>query len=483
MFAAVLKQVTGYFDRRALLSTFFPTLAFLGAITLAAAAAGPGIAAAASSWGREPGLIQAVAVSGFLVTATLLSLLLNNLRPVIDQIFQGDWPGGIAATRPAAWQVARQYRRRARLIAADDALEHREIAIAAELRAMPKPGPQATGGPYDAGQADRELAEAEALLARSTGMIRAWAELEGISTRLTRLARAIAAEPAATAGHIERFTTITLAAEAALESAAEHVREQRARVQQDLFLLFAAHPAAAAGTRLGNIMRSAEQYPRTRYRLDPVVTWSRLQPLLPDEVTAPLKDAKAAIDILLTSVVYITITGMPAAVWAGLYAPVPSDPALTALTITSAGLAAAVLLPLTSRGPSRYLATAGIATCLTAALALGQFTRAPLWLAITGRTAIAVLLAAGVLALALSLYLGACQAALAYAEQLRAVFDMHRWRVLEQLRLPLPTNLSEERKTWESVMRFLYRGDLSDLSPLTYASPQPADAAPEVTPD
>jgi hypothetical protein len=40
MFAAVLKQVTGYFDRRALLSAFFPTLALLGAVTLAAAAFG-----------------------------------------------------------------------------------------------------------------------------------------------------------------------------------------------------------------------------------------------------------------------------------------------------------------------------------------------------------------------------------------------------------------------------------------------------------
>jgi len=213
------------------------------------------------------------------------------------------------------------------------------------------------------------------------------------------------------------------------------------------------------------------------------VTWSRLQPLLPDEVSAPLKDAKAAVDILLTSAVYITATGMSGAVWAGLYAPVPGDPALTALAIAVAGLAAAVLVPRAGRRAGRLLAAAGLAACLAAALALGQLTRAPLWLAITGRTAIAVLLAAGVLALVLCLYLGACQAALAYAEQLRAVFDMHRWRVLEQLRLPLPASLSEERKTWESVMRFLYRGDLSGLSPLTYASPQPADAAREVTPD
>ena len=483
MFAAVLKQVTGYFDRRAVLSAFFPTLAFLAAVILAAAAAGPGIAAAASSWGREPGLIQAVAVSGFLVTVTLLSLLLNSLRPVVDQVFQGDWPAGVAATRPAAWQTARQYRRRARLIAADDALERRETAIAAELRALPKPGPQATEGPYDAGQADRELAEAEALLARGTAMTPAWPELDGIGAPLTRLAGALAAGPAAAAARIERFTTVTLAAEAALGSAAEHVREQRARVQQDLFLLFAAHPATVASTRLGNIMRSAEQYPRDRYRLDPVVTWSRLQPLLPGEVSEPLKDAKAAVDILLTSVVYITVTGMSGAVWAGLYAPVPGDPALTALAVAAAGLAAAVLVPRTGRRAGRLLAAAGLAACLAAALALGQLTRAPLWLAITGRTAIAVLLAAGVLALALCLYLGACQAALAYAEQLRAVFDMHRWRVLEQLRLPLPASLSDERKTWESVMRFLYRGDLSGLSPLTYASPQPADPTREVTPD
>jgi hypothetical protein len=162
---------------------------------------------------------------------------------------------------------------------------------------------------------------------------------------------------------------------------------------------------------------------------------------------------------------------------------VPGDPTLTALTIASTGLAVAVLLPRASRVVGRCLVATSLAVCLAAALATGQFTRAPLWLSITERTAITVLLTAGVLAVALVLYLGACQAALAYAEQLRAVFDMHRWRVLEQLRLPLPTNLSEERKAWESLMGFLYRGDLSALSSLTYASPQRADTAQEVSPD
>jgi hypothetical protein len=483
MFAAVLKQVTGYFDRRALLSTFFPTLAFLAAVIVAAAAVGPGIAAAASAWGRQPGLVQAVGVTGFLVAVTLISLLVNNLRPAIDQAFQGEWPGGVAAARPAAWLIARHYRRRARLMAADDALERKEIAIAVCLRAMPEPGPPTTVGPYDAGQADRDLAELEALLAAGTGISPVLAEPEGVGERLARLAGAIAADPAAAAGHVERFTAITLAAQAVLESTAEHVREQRARVQQDLFLLFAAHPAVVVGTRLGNIMRAAEQYPRARYRLDPVVTWSRLQPLLPRDVSAPLKDAKAAVDILLTCAVYLVVAGMSGAAWAGMYAPAHRDPAVTALAIVGAGLASVVLLPPMSGRLGRLLAAGCLAVSLTLSLVLGRLDRAPLWLAVAGRSADAVLLAAGALALALALYLGACQAALAYAEELRAVFDMHRWRVLQQLRLPLPASLAGERETWETLMRFLYRGDLPDPSAFRYSSSQPVDAERDGTLD
>lgn len=37
-------------------------------------------------------------------------------------------------------------------------------------------------------------------------------------------------------------------------------------------------------TRLGNVLLAAESYPRDRYRIDPIIFWPRLYPLLPEQV-------------------------------------------------------------------------------------------------------------------------------------------------------------------------------------------------------
>lgn len=479
MFAAVLNQVTGYFDRRALLSTFFPTLAFTTVIVIALAASGRGISAAASSLSHQPGLVQAAATVGFLAAVTLLSVLVNNLRPVIDQAFQGDWPDQVLDMRPCTRMVARQQRRRTALVATDDALEDRVLSLEAELRALPAPSAAVS-------QTDQlTLAEVDQLLAGLQAALADGAEshLTGIGGKLTRLAGALsaettaAAEPTApTAERIERFSLVMLAARTALESAAEQVRERRARVHQQLFLLFPAHPAEVAGTRLGNIMRAAEQYPRVRYRMDPVVAWSRLQPLLPEEASSPLKDAKASIDTLLTSALYVAIAGMSGAIWTAFASARQDVHVLVPLLCAAAVACAAALLP----GRRRKLTRLASALCpgilLVLPLTLTQSASLPRWLAVVARLDLAFLLAGGALAFALSLYHGACQAALSYAEQLRACFDLHRWRMLEQLHLPLPTNLTEERRTWAALMRFLYRGDVPDPTAFQYVEHQAADS-------
>ena len=71
------------------------------------------------------------------------------------------------------------------------------------------------------------------------------------------------------------------------------------RYEREWFLFYPARRALVMPTKLGNILRAAELYPLLRYNVDAVVTWPRLQSLLPEEFASGLRDAKASVDLLL----------------------------------------------------------------------------------------------------------------------------------------------------------------------------------------
>jgi hypothetical protein len=53
-------------------------------------------------------------------------------------------------------------------------------------------------------------------------------------------------------------------------------------------------------TRLGNILKSAEDYPADRYEINAVVAWPRLYLVLPDRMRTTLAGAKASLDLMAT---------------------------------------------------------------------------------------------------------------------------------------------------------------------------------------
>ncbi|RCJ24599.1 hypothetical protein A6S26_18880 [Nostoc sp. ATCC 43529] len=74
-------------------------------------------------------------------------------------------------------------------------------------------------------------------------------------------------------------------------------------------------------TRLGNILRAAEQWPLEKYGLDAIVCWSRLWLLLPDAVKKDLQEARTDLNtaarVWLWSLLFIVWT-----IWAWWAAPV-----------------------------------------------------------------------------------------------------------------------------------------------------------------
>lgn len=96
-------------------------------------------------------------------------------------------------------------------------------------------------------------------------------------------------------------------------------------------------------------------------------------------------------------------------------------------------------------------------------------------LALKHRWVLCLISATGLL-VAFMCYSVAVQSAVAYAEQLRAIFDLHRHRLLEALRRPIPVDAAAERLEWLRLSRFFYRN-----LPLPTPAPAPAkSAAPEL---
>jgi hypothetical protein len=152
--------------------------------------------------------------------------------------------------------------------------------------------------------------------------------------------------------------------------------------------------ASVMPTRLGNILRAAEDHALDRYQINAIVVWPRLYVLLPDRFVVAIAAAKTPLDLM-------SVVGALGFVF-GVFGT----------TI------AAILLP---------------------------------WYA-------AVACAAGsALVLSLA-YEGAVQAARPYAQLIRAAFDVHRGLVLDAAGLRRPRTYGEERRQWQQICHLWYQG-------------------------
>ncbi|WP_329086528.1 hypothetical protein [Streptosporangium sp. NBC_01469] len=173
------------------------------------------------------------------------------------------------------------------------------------------------------------------------------------------------------------------------------VERERDRMSASELRYWAYPETGVLPTRLGNVLRAAEFYPIRRYGISLITVWPRLHKVLPRETAEDVEDARATMEFLLVL-----------CLWLVAFAAL--NPVLAVLLGTSMPLS--ILL-----------------------FALG-------------------------LVLAYWAYLSAIPAAAEYGEHLRAAFEVHRLKLLEQLRLPQPDTLLAERARWEDLDRFILEG-------------------------
>ncbi|ROO87656.1 hypothetical protein EDD29_5280 [Actinocorallia herbida] len=157
-------------------------------------------------------------------------------------------------------------------------------------------------------------------------------------------------------------------------------------VQKDRFL----------PTRLGNILRSAEEHSDERYGIASVVAWPRLYPTLPEPFQQSLAAASADLELLIV----IAALGVSFA--------------------ATGGALAMVLLP-----------WYGVLACVWGGLATA-------WLG----------------------YLAAVRAAEPYGALYRAAFDVHRWGLLDVMGLSRPSGYQQEAEQWRQLSKLWAQGSV-----------------------
>jgi hypothetical protein len=158
-----------------------------------------------------------------------------------------------------------------------------------------------------------------------------------------------------------------------------------ARFSEESFVLYPQEDENILPTRLGNILRAAEDHSENHYDIDYLIIWPRLAHMCSERFTEEYEDARAKLEFLL---VVSTLAGLFAFAGGTLLLVFEASPlSFTAVVLGGAGIA---------------------------------------WLA----------------------YTSAVHAAIEYGEKMRASIDLYRLDLLQQLRYPAPRSLAEEQRYW-----------------------------------
>jgi len=183
-------------------------------------------------------------------------------------------------------------------------------------------------------------------------------------------------------------------------------------------------------TRLGNILTAAEDYPRTRYGMNATVFWPRLRNLLPQETKQAIESSLNELYVLLN----FSFLSVILYIWC-IIAVLYSGAALQSVHV---GLSRELVFRSLVESTFRYIFAGSIALFVS-------------WF----------------------FYRLALFSASEFGAQMRSAFDLHRFLLLQEMRIELPSDSLSEYDLWVNLGEFMVLGELSvDFLPFHYANPQ-----------
>lgn len=179
-------------------------------------------------------------------------------------------------------------------------------------------------------------------------------------------------------------------------------------LHEQLFFGYPSRVDQLLPTQLGNVLRASENYALSTYGMDIVFWWPRLWLILPETVQKQIDDSQAPMLAFLNFTTQIGVISIVGSIYLGM----------------------------------QYK---------------GSW---ELWAFLAAFTT----LIAGIILTALA-YQGAVSHAKIYGVLIRSAVDTYRFDLLKALHQPIPSTLSEEKKLWDDLMRWIYLNE-RDNAPL-----------------
>ncbi|HEX8143912.1 MAG TPA: hypothetical protein VF553_15040 [Pyrinomonadaceae bacterium] len=393
---SILSTISGYFSKSLILGVFLPAVIFiiLGWLFLL-----PLLPSGWTVFKSLEGLDKQWQVAATLFIAIVMSGLLYNLNIPILRLYEGyPWRDSLIGS----WLTRRQ-------MAKFDAAQHQLAAMRAVLREMEA--------------ADKDFARRENYV---TEAIENWkgfgAPLRAPGFKERQWLRLWETAPGrpATSETQQQWQQI-------FEEVLTEYSSYRGYVKRE----FPESRSLILPTRLGNIVRSFEYYPKREYGIDSIEIWPRLIAAIPSDFAVSIDDAKTAFDFMMNC------------------------------SALSGAMSAALLLA-GLINPAALSSPGGLAPWAIEILAFGF--------------------------LAYCFYRLSIPRADAWGSMVKSSFDLYRRKLLEQLGYKYSIEArKDERTLWEEISRQMIFGDpLAKASPLDYTPPSPASlpsvrsAAPSV---
>ena len=468
MFSTILKEITSYFDRRALLSAFFPSVvawATTFALWNLLRHGSIGIS-------NEGVLANGLLLVTFLVWCAFWSFLTLNFRAGLTRLFEGHWPfaawleGNRRTVQKSEYSKrhADDYELEQKWIAIDD-LSQSLMAILEGTQEYIPTSLQGKGN------------ELDELLGAINEQLKDWdrttiSQLDEDRELADGLWSELASPPASSPlGDVtsppgdnweERRNTLD-ATIRRLEQVNEEVSDERARRVRNFEMYYPPDLHQVMPTRLGNVLRSVDVLVGKRYHLDAALIWSRLQPELPREFSESLNDTRMGLDMMLTLSGFCLIFGLAQSLLLAYGAPLEllgTAPLILAALIP---IAARRLYKLQRRGTVMVAVVTVLVLIVIPFIAIAWWLRRgfPGPLVTIGDAGLRIetflVLMTGYCFLAWLVYSNAVHAAVAYGEKVQSAFDLYRWKVFDALHLQQPPGFADEQRMWEEVCDLLAR--------------------------
>lgn len=254
MFSTYLKEISGYFNRRFLLSAFFPVLAF-ASLNLAMSLALWGPQLLVDLWQQQATELKALASIGAIILIFFIAYLFHVFKAVLSRIYEGNWN-----EVPIIKWWEKNRRKHYQLVW--DYIDEESKQLNSEITALEK---RPSEGEETSQELENRTSEGEETL-----------------QELERLRKA------------------------------KELRNHKQKIDYKRFRFLPPSRSDVMPTMLGNILRNSESYSMQHYNIDAIVIWPRLQSLLPKDFLEELRDAEANVDLLL---LVTTLAGLSAFGW------------------------------------------------------------------------------------------------------------------------------------------------------------------------